>query len=89
MLRIHCVILSQPLVGSWCYGGDSGRETPGDIPNPVAKLPSADGTALGRVWESRTPPDFLLVEGRLRQATLDLYTDSRVRVTDGAADHGP
>ena len=34
------------------------RETPGHIPNPEAKPFSADGTALGRVWESRTPPDF-------------------------------
>ena len=36
---------------------DSGGETPGPIPNPVAKPASADGTALGRVWESRTPPN--------------------------------
>jgi hypothetical protein len=40
-----------------CFGGHSGGETPGYIPNPVAKPSSADGTALGRVWESRTPPD--------------------------------
>ena len=32
-------------------------ETPGPIPNPEAKTRSADGTAPGRVWESRTPPD--------------------------------
>ena len=32
-------------------------ETPGPIPNPEAKTHSADGTAPGRVWESRTPPD--------------------------------
>ena len=32
-------------------------ETPGHIPNPEAKPFSADGTALARVWESRTPPD--------------------------------
>ena len=36
---------------------DSGGETPGPIPNPVAKPASADGTASGRVWESKTPPD--------------------------------
>ena len=35
---------------------DSGRETPGPIPNPEAKPARADGTALGRVWESRLPP---------------------------------
>ncbi len=40
-----------------CFGGHSGRETPGLIPNPEAKPASADGTALGRVWESRTPPN--------------------------------
>jgi hypothetical protein len=39
------------------YGGHSGGETPGNIPNPEAKPSSADGTAPGRVWESRTPPD--------------------------------
>ena len=33
-------------------------ETPGPIPNPEAKTHSADGTAPGRVWESRTPPDI-------------------------------
>jgi hypothetical protein len=32
-------------------------ETPGPIPNPEAKTHSADGTAPGRVWESRSPPD--------------------------------
>ena len=31
-------------------------ETPGPIPNPEAKPSSADGTAPGRVWESRSPP---------------------------------
>ena len=29
---------------------------PAPIPNPEAKPHSADGTAPGRVWESRTPP---------------------------------
>ena len=37
---------------------DSGRETPGPIPNPEAKPTRADGTAPGRVWESKTPPTF-------------------------------
>src|SRR6476659_1811762 len=50
----------------WCWvgtiyldsvvGGLSGGGTPGPIPNPEAKPSSADGTALDRVWESRTPP---------------------------------
>src|ERR1700760_1895152 len=30
-----------------CFGGYSGGETPGLIPNPEAKPSSADGTALG------------------------------------------
>ena len=44
-------------VGHQSYGGHSVGETPGPIPNPEAKTRSADGTAPGRVWESRTPPD--------------------------------
>mgnify|MGYP006895445045 CR=1 FL=1 len=40
---------------------DSGGETPGPIPNPEAKLIRADGTALGRVWESRSLPNFNVV----------------------------
>src|SRR4051794_12991653 len=39
------------------FGGHSGGETPGYIPNPEVKPSSADGTAPGTVWESRTPPD--------------------------------
>ena len=46
-----------------CFGGHSGGETPGLIPNPEAKPSSADGTALGRVWESRTPPDSTYSRG--------------------------
>src|SRR4051795_12644564 len=41
-----------------CYGGHSERETPGSIPNPEAKLLSADGTAGGTLWESRSSPDI-------------------------------
>jgi hypothetical protein len=37
-------------------------ETPGPIPNPEAKPFCADGTALVRVWESRTPPTFNSIE---------------------------
>ena len=37
-------------------GGFGGGGTPGPIPNPEAKPSSADGTALVRVWESRSPP---------------------------------
>ena len=47
----------------WCslnivVGGCGGGVTPGPIPNPEAKPSSADGTALARVWESRSPPTF-------------------------------
>ena len=38
------------------------RETPGPIPNPEAKPHSADGTAHGSVWESRTPPNTPLAQ---------------------------
>ena len=34
----------------------SSRETPGPIPNPEAKPANADGTATGRLWESKKPP---------------------------------
>ena len=44
-----------------CYGGHSVGETPGPIPNPEAKAHCADGTALVRVWESRSPPDIIYV----------------------------
>src|SRR5699024_7510812 len=49
---------------SSCYGGHSVEGTPGSIPNPEAKLDCADGTALGRVWESRSPPDIFTGEWR-------------------------
>ena len=67
--RVHCAVseTTHPCLDdqstrhedlvSQSYGGHSGRETPGPIPNPEAKPASADGTALARVWESRTPPN--------------------------------
>ena len=75
-VRVHCAVLGeQPccrhlfwcgwVAGcvSSCYGGHSVEETPGSIPNPEAKLDRADGTALGRVWESRSPPDIFTGSG--------------------------
>src|SRR3954454_15499245 len=63
------------------YGGHSGGETPGLIPNPEAKPSSADGTAPERVWESRTPPDNF----RSRAAPLGgprvVYRVERIRRT--------
>ena len=53
-----------------CVGGDSSRETPGPNPNPEAKPGYADGTALGRVWESRTPPDSLSKRGLLEEISI-------------------
>src|SRR5438552_6637167 len=41
------------------FGGYSGGETPGPIPNPEVKPSSADGTALETGWESRSPPRHL------------------------------
>ena len=41
-------------------GGYGGEVIPDPIPNSVVKLPSADGTAQVTVWESRTPPGFIL-----------------------------
>ena len=46
------------------FGGHSGGETPGPIPNPEVKPSSADGTALVTGWESRSPPR-LFEEGPL------------------------
>ena len=37
-------------------GGHSGEDTPGPIPNPEAKTPSANGTAPNQTRKSRTPP---------------------------------
>ena len=41
------------------FGGDSKEVTPVPIPNTEVKLFSADGTAWGTAWESRTLPDFI------------------------------
>src|SRR5204863_10165427 len=76
MLRVHCATPDLRttntrtngqrgcLISPYSYGGHSGGETPGHIPNPEAKPSSADGTAPERVWESRTPPNTPNVEGR-------------------------
>ena len=56
----HCLRPLWGCGGVWgvdmSCGGHGVGETPGSIPNPEAKPHSADGTAPGRVWESRTPP---------------------------------
>ena len=42
------------------FGGYSEEVTPVPIPNTEVKLFSADGTARGPVWESRSPPKFII-----------------------------
>jgi hypothetical protein len=56
------------------FGGHSGGETPGPIPNPEVKPTSADGTAPGTVWESRTPPDINHKKGRLLGRSFFIVT---------------
>ena len=47
-------------LGYFSFGGNSEEETPDPIPNSEVKLFSADGTARGTAWESRTSPKDLL-----------------------------
>ena len=47
----------------WFCGGHGPGETPGPIPNPVAKAWRGDGTAFERVWESSAPPHCTSVGG--------------------------
>ena len=47
-------------------GGHSIGDTPGPIPNPEAKPKHADGTAPGRVWESKSPPTLKLQKNKKR-----------------------
>jgi hypothetical protein len=85
-----CGVWLSGCVGWWvssCYGGHSVRETPGSIPNPVAKPDSADGTALGRVWESRTPPDILC--GGVARVLGRVAGPPGVGLTAGGRGHEP
>ena len=52
----HCVWVGVFLVPFVVSVVVSGKDPPGPFPNPVAKLTCADGTAPGRVWESKSPP---------------------------------
>jgi len=52
------------------FGGYSGGETPGSIPNPEVKPSSADGTAPETGWESRSPPRHSKEKGPPRGALL-------------------
>ena len=63
-------------------GGHGQGETPGPIPNPVAKARRGDGTALERVWESSTPPLHTLgvpVELTLREPHFLSLNTSRAQ----------
>ena len=42
------------------FGGHSEKDPPVLIPNTEVKLLCADGTAWVTVWESRSPPNFIL-----------------------------
>ena len=57
------------------FGDLSGEDTPGNIPNPVVKLTSADGTWGGTPWESKSlPKDFLyLTNERVQRRYLVLF----------------
>src|SRR6266571_2306670 len=63
------------------FGGHSGGETPGPIPNPEVKPSSADGTALETGWESRSPPD-IVKEGPPFAGAL-LHLQGKVRLCQG------
>src|SRR6266581_933385 len=45
---------------------------PVSIPNLEVKPDSADGTATGRSWESRTPPDIHTVKGHPNGVALNI-----------------
>src|SRR5699024_1709039 len=51
------IVVQVCLVAAPCCGGAGVAASPGPIPNPEAKPYSADGTAPGTVWESRTLPN--------------------------------
>jgi hypothetical protein len=50
---------------------------PVSIPNLEVKPDSADGTATGRSWESRTPPDIHTVKGHPTGVALNIYPSTR------------
>src|SRR3954454_1962496 len=80
MLRVHCVVPelrsgtgleeARSHLTPKSFGGHSEGEIPGSIPNPEVKPFSADGTATGRSWESRTSPDILSVRAAPRGRPL-------------------
>src|SRR5207302_6313088 len=71
------------------FGGYSGGETPGPIPNPEVKPSSADGTALETGWESRSSPRLLRRRDRLRAVLSRLSTLAHMRPPHGSRRAGP
>ena len=70
--RERCLVHSStPATTSQESFGDHGEgETPSSIPNLEVKPFSADGTACGSVWESRTSPDILSVRAAFGRPVL-------------------
>lgn len=67
-------------------GGHGLGETPGPIPNPEAKTQHGNGTALGRVWESSTPPLHNIGQGsRTAHAARDPFHIPTHEHTPGSA----
>src|SRR4051812_21126101 len=56
---------SRKLICLWVFGGE--WEPPGPIKTRKANPPSADGTALAGVWESRSPPTSNVLGGDPRR----------------------
>ena len=81
--RAPATTLTIPLVGwlgcvgrvrsPYCFGDHCVRETPGPIPNPEVKPFSADGTARGTVWETRTLPDIYTSAVAISMATAEVF----------------
>jgi hypothetical protein len=62
------------------FGGNGGGVTPVPIPNTEVKPSRADGTWRETAWESRSPPDFAVEEGRLRAALFSFSAPVRARL---------
>ena len=67
---------------------------PASIPNLEAKPASADGTAPGRVWESRTPPQHSIQAGGARNTIVPsptrlLYAGPPAYTTTLMGEHTP
>src|SRR5687768_11410033 len=71
------------------YGGHSVGETPGPIPNPEAKTHSADGTAPGRVWESRSPPYINYSKAPTPPSGPSLFNSPTPRTSHRKSPHPP